>query len=171
MRRDNLRKAGHFLAASEQNLSLEKLVSVADQFGLAGRIVTFRAADASRLPTPAVILDPQQNPSLIIEANGSGLLILNPNTKAERLNGEVLSERFGSDLKAVTISAGRHTPQQRFGLSWVLPFLSRYKVGLVEVFISARKSPRLNTRDLFIPYFVPCFQKRLTLLLKKTLAM
>ena len=137
MRRDNLRKAGHFLAASEQNLSLEKLVSVADQFGLAGRIVTFRAADASRLPTPAVILDPQQNPSLIIEANGSGLLILNPNTKAERLNGEVLSERFGSDLKAVTISAGRHTPQQRFGLSWVLPFLSRYKVGLVEVFISS----------------------------------
>ena len=28
MRRDNLRKAGRFLAASEQNLSLEKLVSV-----------------------------------------------------------------------------------------------------------------------------------------------
>ena len=137
MRRDNLRKAGRFLAASEQNLSLEKLVSVVDQFGLAGRIVAFRSSDASRIPTPAVILDPQHNPSLIIEANGSGLLILNPSAKAERLNGDALSQYYGSDLRAVIISAGRHTPQQRFGLSWVLPFLSRYKVGLVEVFISS----------------------------------
>ena len=137
MRRDNLRKAGSFLAASEQNLSLEKLVSVVDQFGLAGRIVAFRSSDASRIPTPAVILDPQQNPSLIIEANGSGLFILNPSTRAERLNGDALSQRYGADLRAVIISAGRHTPKQRFGLSWVLPFLSRYKVGLVEVFISS----------------------------------
>ena len=137
MRRDNLRKAGHFLAASEQNLSLEKLVSVVDQFGLAGRIVAFRSGDASRIPTPAVILDPQGNPSLIVEANGSGLLILNPSTKIKRLNSDALSQQYGLDLTAVTISAGRHTPQQRFGLSWVLPFLSRYKVGLVEVLISS----------------------------------
>ena len=137
MRRDNLRKAGRFLAASEQNLSLEKLVSVVDQFGLAGRIVAFHSSDSSRIPTPAVILDAQKNPSLIIEANGSGLLILNPGTRAERLNSEELSRHYGSEMQAVIISAGRHTPQKRFGLSWVLPFLSRYKVGLVEVFISS----------------------------------
>ena len=57
----------------------------------------------ARIPTPAVILDPQGNPSLIVEANGSGLLMLNPSTKIKRLNGDALSQQFGLDLTAVTI--------------------------------------------------------------------
>lgn len=137
IRRDNLQRAGHFLAERAVTPSLERLASVVDQLGLMGRIVAFRPSDASRIPTPAVILKAQQNPTLIIQSNGSGLLVLDPSTGAEQLNSNSLQHHYGADLRALTISAGRHTPQRRFGLAWVLPFLSSHKVGLVEVFISS----------------------------------
>ena len=137
IRRDNLRRAGQALAQRDEKLSLENLISVADQFGLDGRIVAFRPMDATRVPTPAIIFDHDRTPHLIIEANGSGLLILDPSSASKRVPVSELEERYSSDLRAVSISSGRHTPRRRFGLAWVLPFLSRYKVGLTEVFISS----------------------------------
>ena len=137
IRRDNLRRAGKFLADSKGGASLEQVINVADQLGLDGRVVVFRPTEASRLPTPAVILDEGHNPSLIVEANGSGLLLLNPASPIERISQQQLVNSFGPNLRAVAISAGRNTPQKRFGLAWVLPYLSRYKIGLVEVFIAS----------------------------------
>ena len=137
IRRDNLRRAGQFLADSKGGASLEQVINVADQLGLDGRVVVFRPTEASRLPTPAVILDEDHNPTLIVEANGSGLLLLNPAGPIQRIQQQQLVDHFGSNLRAVAISSGRNTPQKRFGLAWVLPYLSRYKVGLVEVFIAS----------------------------------
>ena len=137
IRRDNLRRAGQFLADSKGGASLEQVINVADQLGLDGRVVVFRPTEASRLPTPAVILDEDHNPSLIVEANGSGLLLLNPAGPIQRIQQQQLVDHFGSNLRAVAISSGRNTPQKRFGLAWVLPYLSRYKIGLVEVFIAS----------------------------------
>jgi len=137
IRRDNLRRAGQFLADSKGGASLEQVINVVDQLGLDGRVVVFRPKEASRLPTPAVILDGGHNPSLIVEANGSGLLLLNPASTIQRIPQQNLVDHFGPNLRAVAISSGRNTPQKRFGLAWVLPYLSRYKIGLVEVFIAS----------------------------------
>ena len=137
IRRDNLRRAGQFLAESKGGASIEKFITVVDQLGLDGRVVQFRSVHASRLPTPALILDESHNPSLIVEANGSGLLLVTPSSTIQRLSLQKLDDHFGPNLRAVAISTGRNTPRQRFGLAWVLPYLSRYKVGLVEVFIAS----------------------------------
>jgi ABC-type bacteriocin/lantibiotic exporter with double-glycine peptidase domain len=123
IRRDNLRRAGQFLADSKGGASLEQVINVVDQLGLDGRVVVFRPKEASRLPTPAVILDGGHNPSLIVEANGSGLLLLNPASTIQRIPQQNLVDHFGPNLRAVAVSSGRNTPQKRFGLAWVLPYL------------------------------------------------
>ena len=137
IRRDTLRKAGSFLVTSKGGATLEKLIAVVDQIGLIGRIVMFRPSDASRLPTPAIVLDQQQQPRLIVEASAQGLLCFDPAARLQRLAPELLADGLGPNLRALVVSTGSNTPQQRFGLGWMLPYLSYYKLGLVEVFIAS----------------------------------
>ena len=137
IRRDTLRRAGSFLVSSKGGATLEKLIAVVDQIGLIGRVVMFRPADANRLPTPAIVLDQQQQPRLIVDANVQGLLCVDPAAGLQRLAPEALAESLGPNLKALVVSTGANTPRQRFGLGWMLPYLSYYKLGLVEVFIAS----------------------------------
>ena len=137
VRRDTLRKAGSFLVTSKGGATHEKLINILDQLGLNGRVVVFRPADANRLPTPAVLLDAEQNPQLIVDANSQGLLCIDPAEGIKRRSIESVINSHGDSLRAVVISTGSNTPRQRFGLGWMLPYLSYYKLGLVEVFIAS----------------------------------
>ena len=137
VRRDTLRKAGSYLINSKGGATQEKLINIVDQLGLNGRIVIFRPADANRLPTPAILLDTEQNPQLIVDASSQGLLCIDPASGVQRRSTNSLISSHGDSLRAVVISTGSNTPQQRFGLGWMLPYLSHYKLGLAEVFIAS----------------------------------
>jgi len=136
-RRDTLRKASRYLVSSKGGPTLDKLIGLIDQLGLIGRMVVCRPADASRLPTPAILLDAEQNPCLVVEASTQGLLCIDSLKGIQRLQPEDLGLEQGSSLRALVVSAGSATPRQRFGLGWMLPYLSYYKLGLVEVFIAS----------------------------------
>ena len=136
-RRDTLRKAGTFLVSSKGGPTLDKLITVIDQLGLIGRVVTCRPADANRLPTPAIALDEHQQPRLIVEASAHGLLCLDPAAGIELINVESLLPSSATNLRVVVVSAGSNTPRARFGLGWMLPYLSNYKLPLLEVFIAS----------------------------------
>lgn len=136
-RRDTLRKASRYLVSSKGGPTLDKLIGLIDQLGLIGRMVVCRPADACRLPTPAILLDAEQNPCLLVEASTQGLLCIDSLKGIQRLQPEELSLEQGASLRALVVSAGSATPRQRFGLGWMLPYLSYYKLGLVEVFIAS----------------------------------
>ncbi|MEB3307689.1 MAG: peptidase domain-containing ABC transporter [Cyanobacteriota bacterium] len=136
-RRDTLRKAASFLVSSKGGPTLDKLIFVIDQLGLIARVVSCRTADAGRLPTPAIALDADQQPRLIVEASAQGLLVLDPAVGIVRLPAEALLAAAGTNLRVVVVSTGSNTPKARFGLGWMLPYLSHYRLGLLEVFIAS----------------------------------
>jgi ATP-binding cassette subfamily B protein len=138
-RRDTLRKAAAFLVSSKGGPTLDKLVSVIDQLGLIARVVNCRPADANRLPTPAIALNDQQQPQLIIEASVHGLLCIDPAKGIQRIGARsLLAETDGvAGLRVLVVSRGSNTPKARFGFGWMLPYLSLYKLELLEVFIAS----------------------------------
>jgi ATP-binding cassette subfamily B protein len=137
IRREVLRKASIYLAPIKSEHSIEKLLSVIDQIGLNGRVVIFRAFEANRLPTPAIVLDVEQQPSLIVDANANGVLLIDPAEGVKQIALEELDARLGSQSRALVVSRGSNTQSKRFGFGWMLPYLSQYKIGLVEVFIAS----------------------------------
>jgi len=137
LRRDSLRKVGLHLASIPDGPSLDRLVVIIDQIGLNGKTIAFRAAEASRLPTPSVILRHDKQPQLIVSASSQGLIVIDPTEGVTEVKGRDVEDTYGVETKAIIVSQGPYTPQKRFGLSWMLPFLSQYKVGLTEVFIAS----------------------------------
>ena len=137
IRREVLRKASVYLAPIQSEHSIEKLLSVVDQIGLNGRVVIFRPHEANRLPTPAIVLDEEFQPSLIVDANSNGVLLIDPAEGVKQVALEELEASLGAQPRALVVSRGSNTPSKRFGFAWMLPYLSQYKLGLVEVFIAS----------------------------------
>ena len=137
IRRDSLKKAGTFLAEGKGGATMDRLVNVLDQLSLIGRVIVMRPTDLSRLPTPAILLDQEQNPLLIVEANSQGLLCVDPAEGPKLRTTDDVMKKLGENLRAVVISTGAQTPKKRFSLGWMLPYLSQYKLPLAEVFIAS----------------------------------
>lgn len=136
-RRDNLRQACQFILHHTGGSPEDKLVTVLDQIGLTGRVLRVRHEEMSRLPTPSILIDLSTNPHLLVEAASSGLLCFDPSKGLRKLLSGEITSSLGSPINAVIISSGSHTPSRNFGISWLLPYLLNYKLGLIEVFIAS----------------------------------
>ncbi len=136
IRRDTLKKATNFLL-SKSGPSLNKFVDIFDRFNLIARVATFRTDNYSRVPTPSVAFDRENCPLLIVDSSVKGLTCIHPLSGVQRLDVSSLSLNEDSSFSLVTISLGASTPRARFGFSWLLPYLSFYKVQFVEVFIAS----------------------------------
>ena len=136
-RRDTIKKATSYLLESSDGPSYEKLIQIFDRFGLIGRVVNSRLGDLSRLPTPAIYLNDSKSPIFIVEIVGSRYLCVDPFNGVQLLDPHTLASEHDSSLTVVTAVRGSSTPTSRFGLRWMLPYMSFYKVGLIEVFVAS----------------------------------
>ena len=136
-RRDTLKKASSFILNSRGGPSSEKIVSVFDQLGLLARVINCRITESSRIPVPSVILDPQKNPYLVIEASVKGLLAISPQNGIQLLDTSALLSEESDILAVISVTKTASTPTARFGFGWMLPYLQVYKYGLLEVFIAS----------------------------------
>lgn len=137
-RRDTVKKAANYLTESKGGPSLDKLITVFDQFGLLGRVVSCRLNDVSRIPTPAIALASANNrPVLVVDAIADRLLCIDPSQGIQLFSLSELISPDSSTLSVVSVVRGSSTPTSRFGLGWMLPYMSFYKYGLLEVFIAS----------------------------------
>ncbi len=136
IRRDTLKKATNFLL-SRSGPSLNKFVDIFDRFNLIARVATFRTDNYSRVPTPSVAFDRENLPLLIVASSVKGLTCIHPLSGVQRLDVSSLFLNEDSSFSLVTIALGAATPRARFGFSWLLPYISFYKLQFVEVFIAS----------------------------------
>lgn len=136
-RRDVIRRGGSFLAERQTAISLDTYLGVVEQLGLDGRLINFRIEDSSRLPVPSLLLLSTGEPLLIIACNLNGISWLRPELGVGQTKREELDALINDKGKILHLTAGRHTPRKTFGLTWLLPYLNRYKVGLAEVFVAS----------------------------------
>ncbi|TAE61748.1 MAG: type I secretion system permease/ATPase [Nostocales cyanobacterium] len=111
--------------------------------GLKSQLIEIPSSALTRIPTPALIQ--YKDSYAVVYAVDDSTFVLGVPSQGiiSRRPGQLLQEIATADdniqapLKVLLISATQETPQQRFGLSWFLPYLSRYRRVLIEVFVAS----------------------------------
>jgi len=135
-RKDTLRKVAKIM--DQDNISWsERFISILDNLGLSVRLIKISEKKPQRLPTPSVWINDKGNCSLLVDINNKSLLVFDPIKGPVDIPIKDLSKFFGKANKLITLSEGLHTPKNRFKLSWLLPFVKKYKTALLEVFAAS----------------------------------
>ncbi|NET02264.1 MAG: type I secretion system permease/ATPase [Sphaerospermopsis sp. SIO1G1] len=125
------------------NISFPVCAYLGELIGLKSQLIEIPSSALARIPTPALIQ--YQDSYAVVYAVDENSIVLGVPSKGiiNRKPGEFLKEIVTEDgnlqapLKVLLVSATQETPQQRFGLGWFLPYLSRYRRVLIEVFIAS----------------------------------
>ncbi len=132
-RRDTIMRTSRYL--DDDNINhLDRILGILDTLGLAVRIVRIDINRPLRLPIPCLWLDDNGIPSIISKVDSKKISLLNPLKGVENLDESDCKERFLKTPNVISISLGLHTPRKRFNLNWLLPYIKRYRLQLIEVF-------------------------------------
>jgi ATP-binding cassette subfamily B protein len=104
--------------------------------GLSAQLVTVPAVAVNRLPTPAMLYW-RDSIALLYEATERELVLALPEIGLKRLKPSQFLENWDENGQVLLLKATPGTPQKRFGLSWFVPSLIRYRKVLVEVLIAS----------------------------------
>ncbi|MBD0262353.1 MAG: peptidase domain-containing ABC transporter [Tolypothrix sp. Co-bin9] len=97
----------------------------------------------TRIPTPAliryedsfVVVYEASEKVIVLGIPSEGIQRFKPKQLLEQL--EVESSNYQHRFRVLLLAATKATPQKRFGLEWFIPYLSRYRRVLIEVFLAS----------------------------------
>jgi HlyB family type I secretion system ABC transporter len=135
-RKEVLRRALANSLERHGNISLLLCGVVAELMSVKSQLVDIPAMAIARLPTPAIItwLD---SFALLYKASEVELVLAVPETGIHRLKLATFIESWGESGQVLLLQPTADTPTERFGLSWFLPSLYRYRRVLLEVFVAS----------------------------------
>lgn len=135
-RRDMLRRVLTKQQENAGSLSLQFCGAVAELMGLTTQIVKIPASAVSRLQPP-VMISWQDTFAVIYKTSPQELLIAVPEMGLVRRKSRDFAETWGTEGEVLLLQPTKHTPKSRFGLSWFVPSLRRYRKVLIEVLIAS----------------------------------
>ncbi len=130
------------------SLSLQQCGAVAQLVGLRPQLVGVPPSAIGRIEAPAIV-QWQDSFAVLYEINAKTIIVGVPESGILRQKtsdvAQVLlqsqpqteQEQQQDAIPILLLQATSETPQQKFGLSWFLPSLNKYKGVLVEVFIAS----------------------------------
>ncbi|MEM8612142.1 MAG: peptidase domain-containing ABC transporter [Cyanobacteria bacterium P01_H01_bin.105] len=114
-------------------VSLASCGAVADMLGLKPQLAKVPASAIGRLPKLALIKW-RDSYALLYETSAKKYVIGCPEDReVVHHSPQAFEEIWGSEGEVLLLETTAQTPQQRFGLSWFVPSLQKYKWILVEV--------------------------------------
>jgi len=130
------------------SLSLQQCGAVAQLVGLRPQLIGLPASAIGRIEAPAIVqwqdsfavlyeITPK---NIVLGVPESGILRQKPQDVAQVLiqsNPQPKEEQQQDVVPILLLQATSETPQQKFGLSWFLPSLVKYKGVLTEVFVAS----------------------------------
>jgi len=139
-RRDLLRRVIAEQHSRTGSLSLFSCGAITEIMGLSSQLINVPAVAVPSLPTPAIlcwhdnlaILYNGSERELVLAVPESGLVLLKPEQFVK--NWPQQGQQEGQVL---LLKPTKDTPKKRFGLSWFLPSLVRYRRVLIEVLIAS----------------------------------
>jgi ATP-binding cassette, subfamily B, bacterial HlyB/CyaB len=135
-RRDMLRRVLTKQQEQAGGLSLQFCGAVAELMGLTTQIVKIPASAISRLQPP-VMISWQDTFAVIYKTSSQELLIAVPEMGLVRRKSRDFAETWGNEGEVLLLQPTKYTPKSRFGLSWFVPSLKRYRKVLIEVLIAS----------------------------------
>ncbi len=135
-RRDTIRRVIVNQQSRNGSLSLLHCGAVAEMSGLSAQLVSVPSVAVNRLPTPA-LLSWQDGLAVLYEGSEREIVLGVPERGIVRLKPSEFLKKWGEEGQALLLKQTKETPKQRFGLSWFLPSLIRYRRVLTEVLIAS----------------------------------
>ncbi|MBD2677799.1 MULTISPECIES: peptidase domain-containing ABC transporter [Nostoc] len=142
-RREVIRRILNEQIKRQGNISFPALAYLAELIGLKAQLVDLPVASVTRIPTPALIRY-ADNFAVLYETDANNIVVGVPSQGIVRCKPAQFVEQLDTDptnfppqVRVLLLTATKETPQERFGLRWFIPYLSRYRRVLIEVFIAS----------------------------------
>lgn len=135
-RKDIISRIVHDQIQQQGSLSLDISGSICELMGLNAQLLKMPPAAITKITPPALIRW-QDNLGIIYKIDEKEVILGVP---AKGLLYLSVDEFMGSCeelTKILLLKQTKHTPQERFGLSWFLPYIQKYRRVLIEVFVSS----------------------------------
>ncbi|MHC5858903.1 peptidase domain-containing ABC transporter [Nostoc sp.] len=124
-------------------ISFQVTAYLAESIGLKAQLIELPVASIARIPTPALIrygdsfavLYAADTNTVVVGVPSQGIVRCKPAQLVEQL--EVDPTNFPPQVRVLLLSATKETPQERFSLRWFIPYLSKHRRVLIEVFIAS----------------------------------
>lgn len=125
------------------SISFQVTAYLAELIGLKAQLIELPIASVTRIPTPALIryddsfavLYAADANTMVVGVPSQGIVRCKPAQLVEQL--DVDPTNFPPQVRVLLLSPTKETPQERFSLRWFLPYLSRYRRVLIEVFVAS----------------------------------
>lgn len=119
-----------------ENLSLPLCGAIAELMGLNAQLVKIPAKSFTNLNAPLMVRW-QDSLAILYEISDRYMVIGVPEIGILRRQSADFLESWGAEGEVLLLQKTKETPQERFGLRWFLPSLTRYRRVLIEVFIAS----------------------------------
>jgi HlyB family type I secretion system ABC transporter len=117
-------------------LSIALTGKVAEFMGLKTQMTTVPSSTLNRLPTPAIIRW-EEGFAVLYETSPRTRVLAVPSRGLLQRTPLEFEDTWGTEGEVLLLEKTSETPQQRFGLSWFLPALRRYRWVLLEVLLAS----------------------------------
>lgn len=125
------------------SISFQVCAYLSELIGLKSQLVDVPAVSINRIPTPALIryrdsfavLYAIDGKTVVLGLPSQGIINCQINQLVEELETDEVN--LQPQVRVLLLSATKETPKERFGLGWFVPYLSRYRGVLIEVFIAS----------------------------------
>jgi ATP-binding cassette subfamily B protein len=119
------------------SLSLDTYGAITELMGLNAQLIGIPAGAITRLEPP-FLTKIEDSTVLVYEVSDKNIVIADPSLgKLKSYKPIDFLERWGQQGKILLLKKNKETPQEKFGLSWFVPSLIKYKWVLAEVFIAS----------------------------------
>ncbi|MEA5596975.1 peptidase domain-containing ABC transporter [Rivularia sp. UHCC 0363] len=135
-KRDVLKRALSNSYKRTGGISIQLCGAVAELTGLSSQLVQVPAGAIAKLPTP-VMLPWQDSFAILYKASSKELILAIPEQGIRHINPTTFAETWGEEGQVLLLQQTSETPQKRFGLSWFLPAIKKYKNSLITVFVAS----------------------------------
>lgn len=124
-------------------VSFQLCAYLSELIGLKSQLIDIPAVAINRVPTPALIhyrdsyavLYAVDGKKAVLGVPSQGIINCQINQLVQELETDEIN--LQPHFKILLLSPTKETPKERFGLSWFIPYLSRYRVVLIEVFVAS----------------------------------
>jgi ATP-binding cassette subfamily B protein len=124
-------------------ISFQLCAYLAELIGLRAQLVDVPTPSVTRIPTPALVrygdsyavLYETSERSVVLGVPSKGILRFKPADFIAQLEAEESNDL--PQMRVLLLSSTPATPRQRFGVQWFVPYLSRHRRVLIEVFVAS----------------------------------
>lgn len=119
-----------------ETISLPLAGAIVELMGLTAQLITIPASSLTQITVPALVLW-QGYLGILYEISDRQVVLAIPEQGLLNLKLSDFLEPWGEQGEVLLLQKSKETPQERFGLSWFLPSIKKYRRVLIEVFIAS----------------------------------